>query len=314
MSPGHGDGIVHLACAADAAYLPWCATMLHSALSSGGVRLMVHFLHPPDLPQAKLDRLGRFVEQGGGMFRPSCVERSTIETLPGTRFFPKIIWYRSFLPSLRPELDRILYLDSDTLVVGDLQPLWETNLDDAYVAAVRNLIEPALSTRHHALGIPPEQIYFNSGVLLMNLAAMRRDHCLDGVLAHAARYHGRSIWPDQDSLNYVLGPKSVMLHPRWNCQNSFFYWPQAEQAFGKLALEEALTAPAILHFEGPPETKPWHWLNQHPYRARYWQHLRQTPFARRIPEGITLKNTLRRYLPARNYQQLQRIYRLWRSG
>lgn len=309
MSIDRDTGVVHLACAANTAYLPWCASMLHSALTNGGARLTVHFMHPEDLPEAMLRRLGCFVEDHGGVFLPACVNQSTVESLPGTWYFPKIIWYRSFLPTLRPQLDRVLYLDCDTLVVDRLLPLWETNLDDAYVAAVRNLIDPALATRHHALGIAPEQIYFNSGVLLMNLAAMRRDHCLERLLAHAERYHGQSPWPDQDSLNYVLGPKSVDLHPRWNCQNSFFYWPQAERIFGKSILSQALAQPGILHFEGPPETKPWHYLNRHPYRARYWQHLHQTPFAKRFPEGITVKNVLRRHLPGPLYTRLQRMYR-----
>jgi lipopolysaccharide biosynthesis glycosyltransferase len=307
------DATIHLACAADERYLPWCATMLHSALANGAARLAVHFLHPVDMPAPALARLGALVEGGGGSFHPTAVTSAVIESLPGTWYFPKIIWYRSLLPQLRPDLDRILYLDCDTLVLDALGPLWKTDLDGLYVAAVRNLIEPKLATRHHALGIPPEQTYFNSGVLLMNLEAMRRDGCVERLFEHARRHYGQSLWPDQDSLNYVLGPRCVFLDPRWNCQNSFFYWPQAEEVFGKSVMTKATTSPGILHFEGPYEAKPWHYLNRHPFREQFWQHLRETPYRKMRSEGRTLKNVLRRYLPERLYQGLRDLRRALRQ-
>lgn len=304
---------IHLACAANERYVPWCSAMLHSALANGGARLCVHFLHPEDLPAAALAGLRALVEDGDGNFHPTPIKSQDIDFLPGTWNFPNIIWYRTLLPRLRPELDRILYLDCDTLVLGSLKPLWRTSLDGLYVAAVRNLIEPKLSTRHHALGIPPEQTYFNSGVLLMNLAAIRRDNCPERIFEHARCYHGQSLWPDQDSLNYVLGPRCAFLHPRWNCQNSFFYWPQAVEAFGAQALAEATGSPGILHFEGPPETKPWHYLNRHPYRERFWRHLHATSFRHLRPEGRTFKNMLRLYLPGRLYAGLRDLRRWMRS-
>ncbi len=301
------SGVIHLACAANEKYMPWCAAMLHSALVNGGARLAVHFLHSEDLPVSALAQLRSLVQDGGGSFYPTLVTSKSIEALPGTRHFPKIIWYRSLLPQLRPSLSRILYLDCDTLVLDALGELWNTDLRNSYVAAVRNLIEPKLATRHYGLGIPPEQVYFNSGVLLMNLEAMRRDGCVEHVFEHAQRYYGQSPWPDQDSLNYVLGPRCVLLDPRWNCQNSFFYWPQAEEAFGKSVLNKATSSPGILHFEGPYEAKPWHYLNRHPFRELFWQHLRATPYRETHPEDRTLKNVLRRYLPERLYQSLRNL-------
>ena len=284
--------------------------MLHSALEScHPIRLEIHLLHPEDLPKQTLQRLQALVEGGGGVFHPSAIGEEAVRNLPDTWYFPKIIWYRSFLPQLRPELDRILYLDCDTLIVDTLQPLWETDLEKFRVAAVLNLIVPELATRHHSLGIPPGQPYFNSGMLLMNLDRMRREHCIEQLFDHAARYAGQSVWPDQDSLNYVLGPECLFVHPRWNCQNSFFYWPQATEAFGEAVLAEATRSPAILHFEGPPETKPWHYLNDHPYRERYWRHLRAIPWPTPSPSGRTLKNILRRYLPAAGQAGLSRLSR-----
>lgn len=295
---------------ADERYAVYCAAMLHSALQAcAPQRLEVHFLHPPDLSAESLGRLRALVEGSGGTFSPTAIDAEAVRELPGTWYFPQIIWYRSLLPDLRPALERVLYLDCDTLVLDSLLPLWETDLEGRLAAAVRNLNAPELATRHHALGIPPDQPYFNSGMLLLNLELMRRERSVARLFEHATRYAGQSIYPDQDSLNYVLGPKCVLLHPRWNCQNSFFYWPQAREAFGETLLREATDAPGILHFEGPPDTKPWHYLNTHPFRERYWQHLRATPFPVPAPTGKTFQNVLRRNLPPA-YEGLRLLSRL----
>jgi lipopolysaccharide biosynthesis glycosyltransferase len=290
--------VIHIACAANEKYVGYCAAMLHSAFAkAGGARLEIHFLHPEDLPEASLRRLRDMVEGFGGRFSPAAIDENALAALPRTWYFPRIIWYRILLPELRPGLDRVLYLDCDTLIMDSLLELWQTDLEQFYVAAVQNLIEPRFATRHHSMGIPPGQVYFNSGVLLLNLKLMREQGCVERIYEYAARYGSRSVWPDQDALNHVLGPKCHLLHPRWNCQNSFFFWPQARDVFGEKALAEATRAPAILHFEGPPETKPWHYLNNHPFRAKYWQHFRSTPFPAPPPEGRTARNMLRRYLP-----------------
>src|SRR5262249_6196486 len=130
-----------------------------------------------------------------------------------------------------------LYLDADTLVVDDLAPLFTHGLDGRYVAAVANVLEPQFADRPQKLGLPAGQPYFNSGVLLLNLAAMRADHCTERIL-HCARTEPL-LWPDQDALNLVLGARSVMVHPRWNCMNSLYLFPQARDVFGAREVDEA---------------------------------------------------------------------------
>lgn len=302
-----GGGYLHLACVADAAYAPWCATMLDSAVAScSPLRPVVHLLHPQDMDPGVLRGIRGVVERGGGELRPSAISDEAIEGLPGTDYFPPIIWYRSLLPEMRPDLDRILYLDSDTLVTDSLVPLWETDLGSNRLAAVRNLVDPRFADQPQRVGVPADHSYFNSGVLLMDLAGMRREDSVRQLYEHANRYRGVSVWPDQDSLNFVFQNRALIIHPRWNCQNSFFVWPQAAEVFGPETLAEATTGPAILHFEGPPATKPWHYLSRHPYRDRYWHHLARTPFCPSRPEGRSVRNILTRHIPPKLDQMIRR--------
>lgn len=282
--------------------------MLHSAITECRPRsVVVHYLHPLDVKAETLGRLHAVVTEAGGDFRPTGVHEGELDGVTGTDYFPSLIWYRSLLPRLRPELDKILYLDSDTLVTDDLSPLWNTDIGDHYAAAVQNLIEPRHMGRPQRMGIPADQTYFNSGVLLMNLAAMRQDDCVEALHAHAKEYAGVSVWPDQDSLNFVLGRRCRLLHPRWNCQNSMFYWPDVAQGLDPHARAEAIASPGILHFEGPPVMKPWHYLNRHPWRDPYLEHLAATPFRSTPLEGKTISNRIRRHIPTRFERPLTRV-------
>jgi lipopolysaccharide biosynthesis glycosyltransferase len=139
--------------------------------------------------------------------------------------------------------------------------------------------------------------YFNSGLLLLNLAALRRDGMSARLAAFGREGARRLKWPDQDALNALLGERCLPLHPRWNCQNSLFYYPWARRTFDAGTVAEALRDPAILHFEGGGIVKPWHYLSRHPYRARYLEHRRATPWPEVVLEGRTALNRLLHPLP-----------------
>lgn len=119
------------------------------------------------------------------------------------------------LPELFPELDRILYLDGDIVVRGDLTELWQTEMKNAYVAAVEDVQAKRFGgkTLQERIGYPFER-YFNSGVMLVNLAAWRQDGIAEKLLDY--RLHGKNDFMDQDALNSVLGGRAVFLDMRYN--------------------------------------------------------------------------------------------------
>ena len=63
------------------------------------------------------------------------------------------MWYRIFLPELLPDVDRVLYLDADTIAVDSLAPLWEIDLDDSYLGAVTNVFQANHVHRPAELGL-----------------------------------------------------------------------------------------------------------------------------------------------------------------
>jgi lipopolysaccharide biosynthesis glycosyltransferase len=287
---------LHLACAADAAYVSHSAAMLHSAITHGGGPVVVHYLRGPEFPASKARKLERMLAGHGSELVFHEILDGQLGGLPLDHRFGPAMWYRIFLPELLPDISQILYLDVDTLVVDSLDPLWETPLDGCYVAAVRNVFMEYHRHRAPELGIE-EADYFNSGVLMLNLALMRTEDFAGRLIDLVRRRGSELLWPDQDALNLVAGTRWSRLHPRWNVMNSFATRPQlAAEAFGPEALAEAIAHPAIRHFEGPGPNKPWHALYQGPDQQLYRAHRQASPWPRVRLEGRSPLDRLRRAL------------------
>lgn len=177
--------------------------------------------------------------------------------------WPKVAWARVFLAKLLPEIDRVLYLDIDTLVCDDLTSLFTLDMGDAALGVVLEYESHEGSHFNERLHIPLNCIgYFNSGVLLMNLKAFRKDNLVEHVMNYAGQYKDALKCPDQDALNGALCDRLIQLHPRWNWQDGLTRRiikanPNARLWHGnspKTSIEAALW-PGILHYQGTH--KPW---------------------------------------------------------
>lgn len=302
--------MIHIACAADAGFVPHCAVMLRSLLTSqtpGSV--MVHFLHDADLPIDVLSRLGDMVRVNSGLWSPLLVEDSWRSFCPGNWRFGQVAWYRVLLPELLPDLERILYLDADTIVCRALDALWGIDLEGHSVGAVVNPLYSFMDVGFlEDLAVTPEG-YFNSGMLLLDLERWRRENLCKRVLQRAVA-QGRQEWPDQNALNAVLRGNWKTLSPEWNVQNSIFDLHLGRLPFAAEDVRRARHDPAVVHFIGP--YKPWHYRCKHPLRDLYWQHLKHTPWRDRTVDGLTTSNRLLRLLPEQWGWRLEGWYRVMR--
>lgn len=291
---------LHVACAAEGQeYVHHSAAMLHSLLARhdrGSVS--VHYMHGPDIGSPAEEALKQMVERDGGTISFLHIPDERLAGLPTVGFTRKATWYRIFLPDLRPDLDRVVYLDADLIVCDSLVPLWEIDLGSNWLGAVTNVLQHNHAHRPGELGMSGPEAYFNAGVLLMNLEQMRRDDRSRALLEFGVANAERLEWRDQDALNVVLGERRLSLHPRWNCMNSF-RWPQAADVFGAEAVADALRNPAIRHFEGPTVNKPWHYLCEHELSGLYTEHRRGTPWPRVRREGVTPRNMLKKHFGRR---------------
>jgi lipopolysaccharide biosynthesis glycosyltransferase len=303
---------VHISTGTDAAYLPWCATTLLSVLrATRDAQVVLHVFCDEDVDDRQRRRLDDMVRAEGGELDMLAVDRAALGALPPAvaAHGGAISCARLLLPELLPDVDRVLYVDADTLAVGSLTALAASPLDGRPLGAVRNVVHPDMRGRLRDLGLDPAN-YLNSGMLVMDLEAMRKDGTGEATLRFIRDDGERLLWVDQDALNVVFDGAWTALHPRWNAQNSFWTWrPWADDVFGEQVVAEAIADPGLLHFEGPWLSKPWHYLCQHPYAGRYRQMLAATPWPRPLVDR-TVATMAIRALPAslrvRAFLRLQR--------
>jgi lipopolysaccharide biosynthesis glycosyltransferase len=156
---------------------------------------------------------------------------------------------------LPPGWDRVIYLDSDTITRHSLAELWTTDLHRRLLGAVRDDYVPTLASpyglptwQHDGLG--PGLAYFNSGVLLIDLDAWRREHVGEHAIEYLHKHHDDIRLFDQDALNAVAAGRWRQLDTVWNVTG---YWRKPERRTG--AHHDILTTARIRHFAG--SGKPW---------------------------------------------------------
>lgn len=189
-------------------------------------------------------------------------------------------WGRVFIPGLLSGIDgNVVYLDTDVLVAKDLGELYGVDLGESVLGAIRE------SNLHNGANFRWTQpadgmrFYFNSGVLVFNLANFRKARGLERLIEfiRAAKCLDN---PDQDALNTVFEHEVKYLHFRWNYTDGWLarqmrFSPQDPYWRGIPSREilEAITEPGIIHYLGG-QHKPWK-ANHRPERRRYFRTMRE---------------------------------------
>jgi lipopolysaccharide biosynthesis glycosyltransferase len=294
------DPIV-VALALDSSYVAPASAVIRSCLlrHSGG-ELRFEVVHDGSISNEHARLLEAMCVASGSEIRLHPVGERLFRGLPLIGRFGPIVWSRLFLPEVLSEVSRVLYLDCDVLVLDRLDPLWQLDLEGSVVAAVANVIEPAAREHVARIGVRYRGGFFNSGVILFDLDRMRREGSSDQLVKFVRDHGEKLLWPDQDALNVVFNGRWHSLHPRWNAQNNLWTWRAwAIELFGAERVDEAVSDPAIRHFEGPNVAKPWHYLSPVPHRDVYLETLAQTPWADEPFEDRTISTRLIARLPRR---------------
>lgn len=157
---------------------------------------------------------------------------------------------RMRMPDLVPS-SRAVYLDTDILFLGDIQELADADLGGAPVGAVREGYHATLGDAGYDLQglpfpVPASAPYFNSGVLVADLDAWRRESVWEKGIALLSGHREKFTHNDQSVLNILFAGRACILAGRWNRQR---------QLFDELPLLVP-PGPGAIHFIGP--VKPWH--------------------------------------------------------
>lgn len=133
-------------------------------------------------------------------------------------YYTLAIFYRLFIPSLFPTYDKILYLDCDMVAVGDVKEMFDIELGDNIVGAVREEVMTEVDAfgrySEDCLGVPRND-YFNSGLLMINCKEYKKQKVEQGFLDLLHKYTFE-VAPDQDYLNILCKGKVKKFGIEWN--------------------------------------------------------------------------------------------------
>ena len=133
--------------------------------------------------------------------------------------FSVVTYYRLFIASLFPEYDKIIYLDCDLVVTGDVSRLYEMEMSENILAAVPDqfvcITDEFKRYTLEAIGVEPEK-YINAGVLLMNLREYRREKIEEKFISLITENDFDLVDPDQAYLNYLCYGRIKFLENGWN--------------------------------------------------------------------------------------------------
>lgn len=191
------------------------------------------------------------------------------------------LFFEQFIPS---DVDRILYIDCDTLVNGDISPLFSFDMDGKAIAMSFDCTNDKY---RKYLKLPEGFQYFNSGVLIINTQEWKKHNCLKLILDEV--HKGISYpFPDQDLLNICLQGRIAKYSFRYNFCSAFYLYGSAGAIsfifgrknflFYKDDYASSIKNPVILHFNGNTFTRPWFKNSVHPMKKLYDSYYFDSPW------------------------------------
>lgn len=270
--------MIHIACNIDANFTEHCAVTLVSLFENNRSSSFCVHIVAEALPEADQKVLTEIAEDYNNMMRFYFPDKNLLSDFSIKKFGKRIsmaTYYRCMFSSILPrDVDKVLYLDCDIVVLGDITEYWNTNITNYAVACVED-IGSNEKERYEILKYDSKYSYFNAGVLLINLDYWRKHEVDRQCVLYFSNYPERIRFNDQDLLNAVLHQSKVFVPLKWNMQDGFYRFGINLRVQNWENLKQELLHPVILHYTNK---KPWNYDSMHPLKGEYFKYLNMTPW------------------------------------
>ena len=189
---------------------------------------------------------------------------SIADKLPLRHYYTKTTYFRLFIADMFPQYDKAIYIDSDTIVTGDISKLYDTDISGFYVGAC---VEQAMAQMdvygtyaEQVVGID-RRVFFNAGVLLINCETWRRVKLLDQFIKYLGVYNF-IVTQDEDYLNVICKWHVKLLDQRWNTELT-----------DGIVYDYDISEANVLHYI--MTNKPWHYRECRGADI-YWSYAKKT--------------------------------------
>lgn len=257
---------LHIAIAFDQNYLqPFYALLSSLLLNRAGTAYHIHLI-ASGVEQKEREGIRSCIEQNQGAASFYTIDESLVRGFVLLSNWTSTVYYRLFFPFLVPKtIDRLLYLDADTIVLKDLTSLFESDIENFPLGAVYdNYVK--IQAR---LNITEEGEYFNSGVLLFDLKKWREQKISEQAFDYLTRHPQNILFVDQCALNAVLFKNWKKLPLKYNVLYSY-----VPESMSKSEFKKFLADKVIIHYT---LHRPWNMLSKNRLGYLYHYYLRKSP-------------------------------------
>ena len=254
--------------AVDDVYIPFLAVALQSLIDNASDKnyysIKILYTNISEENQAKINKYQR--ENVDIEFVDLNYYINKVKDKLYTRdYYSATTYFRLFIPDLYPQYDKVLYLDSDIVVLSDIADLYNIDMEDNLVAAAPDdVIQTIKVFQEYAelvVGVTDYKRYFNAGILLMNLDELRKFKFQDKFLYLLSKVKF-SVAQDQDYLNRLCKGRVKLLENTWDRM----------PIGGDVVKREDLH---LIHYN--LAFKPWH-FEDILYKEYFWKYAQQTEF------------------------------------
>jgi lipopolysaccharide biosynthesis glycosyltransferase len=261
------DNVIHLGIAFDQNYVRHFYALITSVLAGNRQNnISIHAIIT-GLSDKEQQEVKNYIEQNGKSIQFYQIDEAFTKQFVLTSHWSPAAYYRLFFPLLIPQgIERLIYLDTDTVVVNELAALYNLEMGGYPVAAVYdNWVKSAPK-----IGINEEGHYFNSGMMLINLPVWREQKVSERAFKYLADYPERIDYVDQCGLNAVLINNWKKLDWKFNVLHS-----RIPEGMSEKEKTVFIKDKVILHYT---LDRPWKMLCKNPYRHLYHQYLKDSPY------------------------------------
>ena len=202
---------------------------------------------------------------------------------------------RLFVSSVLPEnLDKVLYLDCDILIEQSIRKLWEIDLQGKTIAALMDAFSKYYRMN---INLEPNDIMFNSGVMLIDLKKWKEHEIEQKLMKFIASKNGKIQQGDQGALNAVLSKETFCFEPKFNSVTIFYdfnyedmmTYRRPPRFYTKQQVQEAVDHPVLIHFTTSfLSRRPWVEGCEHKYVGEWLKYKAMSPWA---AEGLWKDNS-----------------------
>lgn len=254
----------------DSNYVAPLCTMLETLLAVHPRLAMRIFVAHSSLTERDFNVIRRACSGHPVKVVPVFLKDSFFENAPRCGRITKETYYRLFAPIYLPQdVERVLYIDPDTIILNDLSSFYHLDFGTALFAGAGHLGRLLTNINRTRLHMKKTKTYLNAGVLLINIAALRASFNTADIYAFI-RKNERILWQaDQDVINGLYDGKIIALNGNIvNMDERLFSHLLASCGVDlNLALSIVEKKTMIVHFDG--KHKPWN-PNYRGYLNRYY--------------------------------------------